>query len=122
MTEAAETKELLASQMSWEERPPEHSCWGFLVAAGNVRITTGYAVWREAVLLHASIAVGSNEYTGWRRFWAPHDSALDAAESLCGDAEHYLTGTLGMTLREDEDQNFDDFLEHLHLRITNGFN
>lgn len=108
--------------MPWEERPPDHACWGFLAAAGNVTVYVGYAVWKEAVLLHASIRIAMGDYQPWRRFWAPHESALEAAENLCGECEDYLCGTLGMTLRDAEDANFDDFLEHLHLRITNGFN
>ena len=108
--------------MPWEVRAPQHNCSGFMVAAGNVRINCGYAVWPESVLLFAVISVGGGEFIPWRRFWAPHASAVDAAEGLAGDAEHYLIETLGMALREDEDLNLDDYLEHLHLRITNGLN
>lgn len=103
----------------WEKDPPLHAATGFLLVGGNVTVNLGYMLYPQGVLLLAFTKIGGQEPTLWRRHWAPKETAVDAAESLAGDAEEYIFGTLGLAPRPIEDLDLDDFIQHLHMRLNN---
>jgi hypothetical protein len=104
-----------------ERGPPIHSCSGFCLVGGNVRVGFGYGIYTMGVLLVVTTRIGLADSTVWRRVWAPKDQALDTAETLVGDAEEYLVDTLGCAPRLEEDLGVDDFLHHLDMCLGHGF-
>lgn len=105
----------------WETKPPLHSAGGFLMVAGNVWISMGYAVFKEGVLLQSYTRIGDNQPQPWLRHWTSHLAAVEMAELMVCNAEEYLGETLGQAIREVEDLDGDDFIEHLRIRLANEF-
>lgn len=103
----------------WERNPPMHKATGFLLVGGNVVVNCGYFLYPQGVLLLAFVQIGDQEPKIWRRHWASKEAAVDAAESLAGDAEEYIMGTLGLAPRPVEDLDLDDFIQHLYMRLNN---
>lgn len=114
-------EELPPPHFPCEKDPPQHLCQGFTLHGGAVDINLAYAVYPLGVVLIATVKVGDLARTIWRRFWTTRESALEAAESLAGDAEEYMFETLGLAPRPVEDLDLDDFLHHLDMCLNNGF-
>lgn len=105
---------------AWEGQQPLGGTSGFTATAGVFKVTLGYLVYESAVLLFAMDQVADTQSRVWRHVWAPYAEAVNAAEDLCADVEEYLDSTRA-PWRPSENFDMDDFLHHLHLRITNGF-
>lgn len=103
------------------EDAPETSCGGFIACVGSLKIHLGYATWADGrVLLFCHEQIGPQPPTLWRQVWTGRENAVDAAENLCADAEDYID-SIHAPMRPYEDLDMDDFLHHIHLRVTNGF-
>lgn len=105
----------------WEGQEKLAPVYGFRLVGGNVTISLTYAVVGSAVMLVAATKIGDQETPIWRHFWSPKSSAVAAAEDLAASAEEYLFETLRLAPRPDEDLDFDDFVEHLRLRLAGEF-
>lgn len=108
------------SMFPWEGKEPIASAYGFTLAGVLFKLHLGYVLYKEGVLLYCTEKYADNEIQVWRRHWASYEAAVASAENLAGDAEDYFE-SLRIIARPDEDLNFDDFLEHLALRLNNGF-
>jgi hypothetical protein len=106
----------------WETKPPLNVAAGFNLTGGNVTVSIAYAEYPSAIMFLVHTKIANQEPVLWRRFWSPKMSAVEAAENLTCEAEDYLLETLGLRPRETEDLDFDDFIEHLRLRVNNEFN
>ena len=80
---------------------------------------TGYSVWKQAVFMWSALQIAEQGFRPWRNIWTPHSQAVVCAENLCGEIEDYLCGTLNGRIRDTEDFDLDDFIDHLHARINN---
>lgn len=103
----------------WESKPPLHTAVGFLISGGAVTVNLGYQVYPGAIRLMAFIRIGGMEPQLWRQHWTSKMAAVEAAENLAADAEEYITETLGLTPRQVEDLDLDDFVQHVHMRVHN---
>lgn len=111
---------LLPQEEPGEELAPQ-SAW-FKAASGFLEVRVSYWVHERGILLCAVIEPPNNApYKVWRRYWTSHVGALREAESLCGEIVEYLTSMTRSPLRETEDLDLDDFLEHLKTRLDNNF-
>lgn len=104
-----------------EQPTPRYVVSGFRAKVGNLMLTVGYAVYdTPAVLLFATETIGTQQPTLWRQFWTSRERAIDAAEELCGACVEYLE-EFQAPFRPCEDFEYDDFVEHLRLRLSNQF-
>lgn len=110
---------LLAYEDPGEMLSPQ-SAW-FKAAAGFVEVRVSYWMHERGILLCAVIEPPNAPYRVWRRYWTSYEGALREAESLCGEVCDYLTNLTKTQMREVEDLDLDDFLEHLKTRINNEF-
>lgn len=96
-------------------------CGGFSASVGNLKILLGYATWPDGrVLLQCYEQIGPQPPTLWRQFWTGAENAVDVASDLCADVYEYMD-QFNAPMRPYEDLDFDAFLEHIHLRVTNAF-
>lgn len=96
-------------------------CGGFTCGVGNLKLFLGYATFPDGrVLLQCFEQIGPQPPTLWRQFWTGFENAVDVASDLCADACEYLD-QFNAPMRPYEDLDLDAYLEHIHLRVTNGF-
>jgi hypothetical protein len=107
------------------EEPGELLCgwpgW-FKGAALFTEVYVTYFVHERGVLLIARIQQPNGEIRPWLRHWTSHIEAVRAAESLIGEAVAYLQQmTNGHAMRETENLDYDDFIDHITIRMNNDF-
>lgn len=93
----------------------------FRLGGVSLVAVVGYLIKGEQVEMFATLVPGVGSPVAWRHFFTPKSSALDEAAQLCADVEEYVIGELGIKVRDVEDLDFDDFLEHLELNINHAF-
>lgn len=94
----------------------------FKGAAGFVEVHLFYWVHARGVLLAAVIHPPGSPRVMWRRHWVSHIEAVRAAANLASEAEDYLRQiTKGQPMREVEDLDWDDYVDHLMTRINKEF-
>lgn len=94
----------------------------FRAASGLIEVHLTYWLHERGVLLAAVIVPPQAPSRVWLRHWASHIEAVRSAENLCGEAVEYLRSmTGGLPLRETEDLDYDDFLDHLATRMNGEF-
>lgn len=104
----------------WESQTPHTPVYGFVLAGVTFKLLLGYAVYPQGVLLYCYQQYLQQEPQLWLRHWTSKEAALEAAESLVGDAEEYFE-SLGVMPRPVEDLSFDDFLQHLEQNLNHAF-
>lgn len=119
MTETIELPD--ESKPGWDGQAPLSSCYGFKASASNLKLWFGYSIFAQGVVsLWCLEQIGGMHPQPWRQIWTGFESAVDVAEDLCADMEDYLDSVSTVYRRPSEDLDMDDFLHHLHLRVTNG--
>lgn len=94
----------------------------FKGAAGFLEVHVAYFVHEGGVLLTAVIVPPQAPPRQWLRHWSSHIEAARSAENLVAEAEAYLRQmTHGMPMRETEDLDYQDFIDHLRTRMCNEF-
>jgi hypothetical protein len=111
-------KALPPNAMPWQDEPPIATVGGFTLASGHIAITLGYALYKEAVLLHSHLHMPNSEPKLWRYHWTSYIEAERMAENLAAESEEYLR-KFQLPIRPNEDLDFDDFIDHLHARLNN---
>ncbi len=104
----------------WEGQTPHEPVYGFVLAGVVFKLHLGYAVYPQGVLLYCYEQYMQQEPQLWRRHWTSKEAALEAAESLAGDAEEYFE-SLGIVARPVEELSFDDLLQHLEQNLNHAF-
>lgn len=100
---------------------PLYTCYGFVAAAGNVKLLFGYATFVNGkMFLYCSEQIGGQAPQLWRSLWVGKENAAEQVEGLCCDADEYLD-SLKMVRRPYEDLGMDDFCEHVALRAASEF-
>lgn len=104
------------SKFPWEMQTPDYSVDGFSISTPTLRITLGYAIYGQQVLVFSCLTTPAGKMP-WRRYWAHRDQALDAANNLAAEAEHYMTEVLLLSVLPSEDLTLEDFVEHMGARL-----
>lgn len=121
MTETIEVVELVPPEVPWDQKLPGVCCHGFMSKTHNLRLILGYNVYANGMYrLYAYEQIGTQPSQLWRSFLASPEAVVEAAENLCAECDDYLD-TFSMMRRPDEDLNFDDFIQHIELRVTKMF-
>jgi hypothetical protein len=95
---------------------------GFKAGIGVWEVILNYYVHRQGVLLAAIINPPAAPPRVWLRHWTSHVEAVRSAENIAAEAEAYLSQISGgAPLRETEDLDYEDFIEHLRVRLNNEF-
>ena len=105
----------------WESRAAAHTAIGFRLGGPTVEVILGYSDYGKQLLLMSFIHVLNNPLTSWRSIWVTRESAVEQADMLAGEAEAYIED-LGITVRPTENLDYDDFVEHIRLRVEGMFN
>lgn len=94
----------------------------FKAAAGFLEVHLTYWLHEKGVLFASLIVPPQAPSRVWLRHWSSHIEAVRSAENLCGESVDYLRRmTGGMPLRETEDLDYDDFMNHLATRMNGEF-
>lgn len=112
-------KEVNPPSFPWESQTPDGPVYGFVLAGVQFKLLLGYAVYPAGVLLYCFEQYLQQEPQLWRRHWTSKEAALEAAESLVGDAEEYFE-SLGVIARPVEDLSFDDYLQHIEQKLNHA--
>lgn len=93
----------------------------FRMAAAALTAVAFYRVVGATVEMGLTLVPTVGNPSPWRSFTCPLDSAVSQAEEMCDEAAHYLLDVLDLDIRDVEDLDFDDFIHHLSLRVSNEF-
>ena len=104
----------------WELTKPLHQAHGFRLSGVGLAISLSYLDYGHSYMLVAFIEVAGQPLNLWRKVTSPKASAVEAAEDLAAAAEEYIRD-LRLVVRPVEDLDYDDFLEHIRLRVEGMF-